>query len=192
MSNEYNYAEDLKQAVETLRKGGVILYPTDTIWGLGCDASNSDAIKRIYEIKKRQQEKSLILLVDGIASLERCVGEIPEAAEQLIEAAVNPLTIIYDAAVGVDANAVADDGSVAVRITNEKFSNDLCRRFRRPIVSTSANISNSPAPRNFSEISQEIIDSVDYVVRFRQEDMALENASNIIKVSNSNEIKIIR
>lgn len=187
-----DYRTDIRNCVETMRKGGVILYPTDTIWGLGCDARNAEAVKRIFNIKKRMSDKSMLLLVDSISSLERIVTDIPEAAEQLIDVAVNPLTIIYDHAIPFPEGVTAADGSVGVRITKEKFSNSLCKALRSPLISTSANVSGQKTPRCFSEITQDIIDQVDYVVKYRQDDSDKPSPSNIIKVTSSNVIKIIR
>lgn len=185
-------ADDLKNAIETLQQGGLILYPTDTVWGIGCDATNADAVKRIYDLKKRADSKSMLVLVSSEAELERCVMTVPDAAVMLIEAAVNPLTIIYDRPVGMAENLVAEDGSLGIRITKEAFSNALCRRFRKPIVSTSANISNHKTPANFSQIEREIIEGVDYVVRYRQTDTSSKKSSDIIQVHDNGMIKVIR
>lgn len=185
-------ADDLKNAIETLQQGGLILYPTDTVWGIGCDATNADAVKRIYDLKKRADSKSMLVLVSSEAELERCVMTVPEAAVMLIDAAVNPLTIIYDRPVGMAENLVAEDGSLGIRITKEAFSNALCRRFRKPIVSTSANISNHKTPANFSQIEREIIEGVDYVVRYRQTDTSSKKSSDIIQVHDNGMIKVIR
>lgn len=184
--------EDIDKALETLRKGGIILYPTDTIWGLGCDATNSDAVKRIYEIKNRIDSKSMLALVDGIPMLERYVEEVPEIAYQLINVAINPLTIIYDNAIGLAGNLTAKDGSIGLRITQEDFSNRLCRMFRKPIVSTSANISGEKSPKNFAEINDKIKNAVDYIVKYRQDDTTESKPSNIIKVKTDGEFTIIR
>lgn len=175
-----------------MKKGGIILYPTDTVWGIGCDATNPDAVKKIYALKQREESKSMLVLVDGEAMLERTVNDIPEVAWQLIEAAVDPLTIIYDHPHGVAPNLLADDGSLGIRVTEERYSNELCRRLRRPIVSTSANISGKKAPAVFSQISQEIIDGVDYVAEYRREETGNPSPSNIIKVSDGGLIKVIR
>lgn len=183
---------DLDKAVETLRAGGVILYPTDTVWGLGCDATNAEAVEKIYKIKKRADAKAMLCLVDSIAMLDRFVDYVPEAAEQLIEVAVNPLTIIYDKPEGVAENLCAPDGSLGIRITGEAFSAALCRRLRRPIVSTSANISGAKTPQIFTEIAHEIVDAADYVVEFRRDDTSRSRPSNIIKVSGQNIVKVIR
>lgn len=184
--------EDIKAALEVLQKGGVILYPTDTIWGIGCDACNEDAVKRVYEIKKRIDSKSMLVLMENAALLERYVTEVPEIAYDLIELTDKPLTIIFDGARALAKNLIAEDGSIGIRITTEKFSSELIRRFKRPIVSTSANISGKPSPACFDEIDQEIIDAVDYVVKYRQDDTQKAVPSSIMKLGRGGEIKIIR
>lgn len=185
-------SEDMAAALEVLKKGGIILYPTDTVWGIGCDATNAEAVKKIYELKQRTDSKSMLALVGSAGELQQTVETVPEAAWMLIDAAVNPLTIIYDRPRGLAANLLAEDGSAGIRITAEVFSSTLCRRLRRPLVSTSANISGNKTPRTFSEISKEIIEGVDYVVKYRRDDNTRHTASNIIKVSDSGVIKIIR
>jgi len=184
--------EDIKAALAVLQKGGVILYPTDTIWGLGCDAGNEEAVKRIYDIKNRIDSKSMLVLMENAALLERYVLEVPEVAYDLIELSDKPLTIIYDGAKNLAKNLIAEDGSIGIRLTTEAFSSDLIRRFKRPIVSTSANISGKPSPACFDEIEQEIIDAVDYVVKYRQDDVQKAVPSGIIKLGRGGEIKIIR
>lgn len=184
--------EDIKAALEVLQKGGVIIYPTDTIWGIGCDAVNDEAVKRVYEIKKRVDSKSMLVLMENAALLDRYVDEVPEIAFDLIEVSDKPLTIIYEGAKNLAKSLVADDGSIGIRITTEEFSSALIRRFKRPIVSTSANISGKPSPAFFDEIEQEVLDAVDYVVKFRQEDRQKAAPSSIIKLGRSGEIKIIR
>lgn len=186
------FEEDIKAAVATLKKGGVILYPTDTVWGIGCDATNPEAVKRIYELKHRADSKSMLVLVDGEGMLDRTVRDIPDVAWQLIEAAVEPLTIIYDHPEGVAQNLLADDGSLGIRITGERYSAELCRRLRRPIVSTSANISGEKAPAIYSEISDEICQGCDYVAEYRRDDNNPARPSNIIKVSEGGLFKVIR
>lgn len=189
-------AEDVRRAVDVLKKGGVILYPTDTIWGLGCDATNSKAVKRIFEIKRRSDSKALITLVDSVASLERTVADIPDVGYQLIDVAVTPTTIVYDAALpgAVAPELCAEDGSLGVRITGEAVSAAICRGLRRPLVSTSANISGEAAPRCFNEISKEILDAVDYVCTSRREETAAAGArpSSVIRLGAGGLIKIIR
>lgn len=184
--------DDIKKAAQVLYEGGIILYPTDTIWGIGCDATNEDAVKKVFEIKKRIDSKALIVLTDSPVKLEYYVREVPDIAWDLIELSDKPLTIIYDNARNVAPNLIADDGSLAIRITNEKFSHELCKRFRKAIVSTSANISGMPSPQNFDEISDEIKNSVDYIVNFRQNEINKAKPSSIIKLSANGCVKIIR
>lgn len=185
-------ASDMAKAIEVLKAGGVILYPTDTVWGIGCDATNAEAVKKIYEIKRREDSKSMLVLVGSIGELQSRVNQIPDAAWMLLEAAVNPLTIIYDQPIGMAPNLLAEDGSLGIRISNDFFSRTMCQRLRRPIVSTSANISGEKTPKCFSEISKEIIDAVDYVVEFRQNDTQCSKPSNIIKVKDNGVITVIR
>ena len=184
--------DDLKEAVRVMKEGGIILYPTDTVWGIGCDATNAEAIDRIYRLKRRADSKSMLALVGSEGMLQRFVKEVPDIAWQLIDAAVNPMTIIYDDARGVAGNLTAEDGSLGIRITVERFSRALCDRMRGPVVSTSANISGMPTPHTFREISQEIKDGVDYVCRYRQNDNSEATPSNIIKVTRGNVVKVIR
>lgn len=184
--------EDIKAAIDVLQKGGIILYPTDTIWGIGCDACNEEAVKRIYTIKNRVDSKSMLVLLENAALLDRYVDEVPEIAFDLIDLTDKPLTIIYDGAKNLAKNLVAEDGSIGIRITSEVFSSELIRRFKRPIVSTSANISGKQSPSCFDEIDQEIIEAVDYVVKFRQDDMQKAVPSGIMKLGKGGEIKIIR
>ncbi len=185
-------SDDIKQACETMQRGGVILYPTDTIWGIGCDATNEEAVRRIYEIKRRVDSKALIVLTDSEAKVEFYISEVPDTAWQLIDVAVKPLTLIYPGARSLAPNLLAEDGSVAIRITREKFSQQLCRQFRKAIVSTSANISGQPAPRNFAEISDEIKNAVDYIVESRRQEREEAQPSSIIKLESNGVIKIIR
>lgn len=186
------FQEDIREAVKVLREGGIILYPTDTVWGIGCDATNPEAVAKIYALKQRAESKSMLVLVDGEAALERVVEEVPDVAWQLIEAAVNPLTIIYDKGKGVAENLLAPDGSLGVRITAEEYSAELCKRLRRPLVSTSANISGKKAPSVFSQISPEILNGVDYVAHFKREETSAPAPSNIIKVGSGGLVKVIR
>lgn len=184
--------QDIKKALDVLRNGGVILYPTDTIWGLGCDAENEDAVKRIYEIKKRADSKSMLVLIDSPLRLEMYVTEVPEIAWDLLEESDKPLTIIYSDAKNFAKNLIAEDGSMGIRMVKEKFCNQLISRLQKPLVSTSANISGSPSPAKFDDISQEIIDAVDYVVEYRQDNLSEAKASSIIKLSAGGLFKIIR
>lgn len=186
------YRDDIRQALEVLNAGGVILYPTDTIWGVGCDATNAEAVKRVYEIKRRSDAKALITLIDSEAKLQFYVQEVPEVAWDLLDVADRPLTIIYDGARNLAPNLLAEDGSVGIRVTHEEFSRNLCMRFKRAIVSTSANVSGEPAPRSFADISPEILAAVDYVCTSRREEKHTPPASNIIKLGASGEVKVIR
>lgn len=189
---QISFEEDINKAVDALRKGGVILYPTDTIWGLGCDATNPDAVARLYSIKKQSEGKACLSLVDSPAMLERYLDEFPDAADMLIEAAVAPLTIIFDSPKGLAPELLSEDGSAAFRITSEKFSKELCRRFRKPVVSTSANFNGLPSPASFSEIDDKLLDAVDYTALTGRENSGGCKPSEIIKVRNNGEIKIIR
>jgi L-threonylcarbamoyladenylate synthase len=184
--------EDLKTALQVLRNGGVILYPTDTIWGIGCDATNPDAVQRIFDLKQRTDSRSMLVLLENPNMLNTYVKEVPEVAWQLIEVTDKPLTIVYPGARNLAPNLVAADGSIGIRITTETFTEHLIQQFRRPIVSTSANLSGEPSPQNFSEIREEIISAVDYVVKYRQEDSAKTIHSSIIKLGTGGEIQIIR
>lgn len=192
-SQEAGYDEaDLKEALRIMKEGGIILYPTDTVWGIGCDARNEEAVKRIYQLKQRADSKSMLVLVGSEGMLQRTVKDVPEIAWQLIDVAVNPITIIYDHPVGVAENLKAEDGSLGIRITDEKFSRRLCERMRGPIVSTSANVSGKPTPSTFAEISSQIKNGVDYVCKYRQKDKASARPSNIIKITRENIVKVIR
>lgn len=187
-----DYTDDIRRACDTMKKGGIILYPTDTVWGIGCDATNSDAVKKIFALKQRSDSKSMITLVGDMAALDRVAGNVPEAAEQLIEVSDRPVTIVYDHGYGVASELLASDGSIGVRVTNERFSNMLCKVMRRPIVSTSANISGAPTPSTFSEISPEIINGVDYVCASRRHEDKPSRPSLVIKISENGVFKILR
>ena len=184
--------EDIRKACEVLNRGGVILYPTDTIWGIGCDATNEEAVKRVYEIKKRADNKAMLVLVDNAVKVDFYVNQAPEVAFDLIELTTKPLTIIYDDAKNLAPNLIAEDGSVGIRVTSEEFSNQLCFRFRKAIVSTSANVSGESSPRTFSEISEEIKQAVDYVVQSRQQEKTASKSSSIIKLGKGGQVKVIR
>lgn len=184
--------DEIKNAVEVLRKGGVILYPTDTVWGIGCDATNAEAVKRVYEIKKRADSKALICLVDSESRLCRYVRNVADVTWDMIELSTKPLTVIFDKATGLAENLLAEDGSVGIRVTREEFSKELCFRFQKPIVSTSANISGEPTAMTFDEIDDEIKNAVDYVVRYNQRCKEKHMPSSIIKISASGEFTIIR
>lgn len=184
--------EEIRKAVEILRNGGVILYPTDTVWGLGCDGTNENAVKRIFEIKKREDAKAMLVLVDNSARIQSYVDEVPEIAWDLIEMTEKPLTIIYPDAKNLANNLIAEDKSIGIRVTSEIFSKSLCLMFRKPIVSTSANVSGEPAPSNFSQITEEIKSAVDYIVNFRQDETSKPKPSSIIKLGKGNVFKLIR
>ena len=175
-----------------MNEGGVILYPTDTIWGIGCDATNEEAVRRVYQIKQRSDSKAMLVLVDSPVKVDFYVQDVPEVAWDLIEVADKPLTIIYSGARNLASNLIAEDGSVGLRVTNEEFSKRLCQQFRKAIVSTSANISGQPSPANYSEITEELKSMVDYVVGYRQEEMGHPKPSSIIKLDKGGVIKIIR
>lgn len=195
--------QDIKNAVEVLRKGGVILYPTDTVWGIGCDATNEEAVKRVYDIKQRDDSKAMICLVDSDARLQRYVRQVPDVAWQLIDSlkgvsddsvaeTARPTTLILDGAVNLAKNLVAEDGSIALRITNESFSKELCYRFQKALVSTSANISGEPAAQNYCDIDPRIIEAVDYVCWSRRQEHKPHRPSSIIRLRENGEVTVIR
>ena len=188
--------EDIRNAVETMRKGGVILYPTDTVWGIGCDATNAEAVKRVYGIKQRDDSKALICLVDSDARMQRYFRNVPEVAWQLIDSLKDtdgkPTTLILDGAINLAENLIAEDGSVGIRITNEPFSKELCYRFQKAIVSTSANISGEPAAQNYGDIDPRILEAVDYVCWSRRQEHKPHTPSSIIKLKENGEVTVIR
>ncbi len=184
--------EEVKKAVQVMREGGIILYPTDTVWGIGCDATNAEAVKKIYELKRRADSKSMLCLCDSMARVSQYVKEIPDIAYDLAELAEKPLTIIYPEAVNLAPNLIAEDGSVGLRITSEKFSKYLCGALRKPVVSTSANISGEPAAAVFSEISEEIKSGVDYIVNYRRTDREKKQPSGIIKLEKNGTFVLLR
>ncbi len=187
-------ADDVKAAVDTLRRGGVLVYPTDTIWGIGCDATNEQAVRRIFAIKHRDDHKALITLVHSIAMLERTVDGIPDVAYELLDAAVDPLTIVYDHGRGVAPALMGEDGSLGVRITTEAVSAAICRQLGRPLVSTSANVSGSPAPLCFAQITPEILDAVDYVCTSRRDEPCLASVkpSTVMRLHEDGSFQILR
>lgn len=184
--------DEIRKACEVMRNGGVILYPTDTVWGIGCDATNEEAVKRVFEIKRRADSKAMLVLVDSPVKVESYVEDVPEVAWDLMEMTDKPLTIIYDGAKNLAPNLIAADGTVGIRVTAEEFSKQLCFAFRKPVVSTSANISGQPSPAVFSEISDEIKQAVDYVVDCRRNERGHSKPSSIIKLGKGGEVKIIR
>ncbi len=186
------FKDDLERAAETLLAGGLLLYPTDTVWGIGCDATRSDAVRRVFELKQRDDAKALITLLGNESFLPRYVDEVPEVAWQLIEYSTKPLTIVYDRGRNLAPELMAADGSVGIRVTREAFSAALCNRIRRPLVSTSANISGRPAPRCFSEIDPQIVAGVDYVAEYRRDDCRKAEPSSVMRLSADGLFKIIR
>lgn len=185
-------SDDIKAAVECMRKGGVILYPTDTVWGIGCDATNAEAVAKIYKIKRREESKAMICLVDSDNRIQRYVRNVPDVAWDVMNLATSPTTVILDGADGLASNLIAEDGSIAMRITQEEFSKELCYRMQKPVVSTSANISGEPTAQNYSDISEEIINSVDYVCKSRRNEHQPHKPSSIIKLKSNGEVTIIR
>ena len=184
--------EEIKKACQVMRDGGVIHYPTDTIWGIGCDATNPEAVRRVYDIKQRIDSKALLVLVDSPVKVDFYVSDVPEIAWDLLEVAEKPLTIIYSGARNLAPNLLAEDGSVGIRVTREAFSQRLCQQFRKAIVSTSANVSGQPSPASFADISEEIKSAVDYIVDFRREEKIAASPSSIIKLGQGGLIQIIR
>lgn len=184
--------DEVNKALEVLQAGGLILYPTDTIWGIGCDATNPEAVEKIFRLKGRDAGKSLIVLLDTENKLESYVQEVPAIAYDLIEYAENPLTIIYSNAKNLAPNVIHQDGSIGIRVVKHQFCQSLIQRFRKPIVSTSANISGEPSPANFQEISDEIISRVDYVVQLEQLDLSQKKASTIMKIEPDGRFAFIR
>ncbi|MBO4268572.1 MAG: threonylcarbamoyl-AMP synthase [Bacteroidaceae bacterium] len=186
------YADDVRRAVEVMRAGGIILYPTDTIWGIGCDASDSAAVRRIFGLKRRADSKSMLSLIDSDAKLGYYVPDIPDVAYDLMDLAEKPLTIIYDNVRHLAPELLADDGSAGIRVTKEAFSRELCRRMGGAVVSTSANISGASSPANFSEIPEEIKNGVDYIVEYRRDEQTRFAASGIVKLGSGGLVKVIR
>ncbi|MBS1763496.1 MAG: threonylcarbamoyl-AMP synthase [Bacteroidetes bacterium] len=188
----YDFSEDIRCCIEVLKKGGLILYPTDTIWGIGCDATNSEAIKKIYQLKKRDASQSLISLVCDERMLNRVVKDVPAVAWDIIEYSEKPITIIYDEIHWIAPEAIAANGSAAIRMIKDEFCNKLIYKFNKPLISTSANISGEPAPSNFNDISKDIKNGVDYIVGYRQREKVKHTASSIIRLKNDGEVAVIR
>lgn len=186
------YSKDIESAIQVLKNGGIILYPTDTVWGIGCDATNSIAVSKIFLIKQRDDNKSMLVLMSHIDQLGKYVKEIPPMAADLIEFATKPLTIIYPGAVNFTQNLVGDDGSIGIRVVSDDFCRDLINKFGKPIVSTSANISGDPTPANYSEIDERVVNGVDYVVNWRKDDLSNTSPSGIIKLGLKGEVQVIR
>lgn len=183
---------EVSQVAALLRQGGVVLYPTDTVWGIGCDATNEKAIQRIYDIKRRADNKSLLVLIDSPAHLPRYVEQVPEVAYAILSDSDRPTTIIYEGAYHVASNLLGQDRTLGIRVTSEVFSRSLCEELGHPLVSSSANISGAPTPHFFHEISDEIKDAVDYVVKYRQSDTTPSSPSRILKLGTHGGVEIIR
>lgn len=184
--------EDIRLACETLRRGGIILYPTDTVWGIGCDATNRDAVKRVFEIKHRSDHKAMIVLLGSENQLERYVDTVPEIAYDLVALSDKPLTVVYDKGRNLAPELLGEDGSVGIRVTREEFSRRLCDAFRRPIISTSANLSGTPAPAIYDEISDEIKSQMDYIAVTRREDRTPHAPSGVIRLGSDGTVKVLR
>lgn len=183
---------EIEKTLQVLKDGGVILYPTDTVWGLGCDATNEAAVAKVNEIKGRAADKSLIILLDTDNKLASYVNEIPDVAYELIEYAENPLTIVFSGAKNLAKNVINADGSVGIRIVKHDFCAQLVQRFRKPIVSTSANISGEPTPKFFDDISEEVKSAVDLIVDLEQDDRTVKKPSTIVKLGPSGQFEFIR
>lgn len=190
--SKIDFSRDIEKSIEVLKKGGVILYPTDTIWGIGCDATNTEAVERVFEIKQRDESKSLIVLLASDGQLQRYVSDVPDVAWDILDLSEKPTTVIFSNSYNLSAKAVAEDGSVGIRITKDEFCKTLIRKLNKPLISTSANVSGQKTPGNFSEISPEILRSVDYVVEHRQDERKSSAPSTIIKVGKGGLIDIIR
>ncbi len=184
--------DEVAKAFKIVQEGGIILYPTDTIWGIGCDAANTEAVQRIYRLKQRDEAKSMIILLDSDNKLQSYISEVPDIAYDLIEFAENPLTLVMPGAKNLSPAIINSDGTVGIRVTSHPFCQQLIQRLRRPLVSTSANISGKPSPQYFSQIEQEIIDGVDYVVDIDQHSMEIKNPSTIMKLSPNGTFEFIR
>lgn len=184
--------DDIKKCLEVLKNGGIILYPTDTIWGLGCDATNKTAVDKIYQLKQRFDNQKMLVLVNTDAMIERYVDDVPEVAFQIIDCAEKPLTIIYENGKNLAENLLGENRSIGIRITKEPFTQKLIERLRKPIVSTSANIHNANSPANFKQVSDVIKQGVDYVVSYRQNDMTEHKPSSLMQIKPSGEFKILR
>lgn len=183
--------QEVHKAFEVIQNGGIILYPTDTVWGIGCDATNADAVKKIYALKQREESKSMIVLMNGEKMMHNVFKEIPEVAWQILDLSEKPTTLILDNPKNIATNIIAEDNTLGVRLVKEPFCFKLMERMKKPLVSTSANISEMPTPKSFKEIAPEILNGVDYVVNLYQEKIC-DKPSTIIKLTNDNQVKIIR
>lgn len=186
-----NIEQEVRNCLDILKKGGIILYPTDTVWGIGCDATNGDAVDKVFQLKKREESKALICLVSNFKMLEQYVEEVPEIAYDLLKHSKNPTTIIYDKPIRVAENLISDDDTLGIRVVRDTFCSDLIKKMKRPLVSTSANISGQPTPQSFDQISPQILKGVDYVVNLQRSKKS-PRPSAIIKLSNDGQVKVIR
>jgi len=184
--------DEVAKALKVIQEGGIILYPTDTIWGLGCDATNTDAVKKIFALKQRDEAKSMIILLDTENKLESYIQEVPSIAYDLIEYAENPLTLVMPGAKNISPALMAADGSVGIRVAKHDFCQQLIQRLRKPLVSTSANISGKPSPQTFDEIDQEIINGVDYIVDLEQHNTGNKKPSTIMRLNPDGQFEFIR
>lgn len=189
---DINYQKEVERAVNTINTGGTIVYPTDTIWGIGCDATNPDAVEKVHQIKKRPSNKSFIVLLENDIHLHRYIKNIPDVAWDLLENITKPTTIIYSEGKNLAPLVLSEDGSVAIRIVQDQFCKDVIRKLNKPIVSTSANFSDSPAPQNFYEIDPKILEAADYVINLRQTETVKNIQSTIIKLELNGEISFVR
>ena len=183
--------DEINSALKVLKQGGIILYPTDTVWGIGCDATNYEAVEKVFKLKQRAESKAMICLVNDFKMLNQYIEDVPEVAYDILKFARKPTTVIYDNPIRVAENLIGTDNSLAIRVSKDKFSNDLAKRFRKPIVSTSANISGEKTPESFAKISPEILEGVDYIVNL-QKNKKSAKPSTIIKLSNDGKVKVIR
>ncbi|MGM5629268.1 L-threonylcarbamoyladenylate synthase [Apibacter raozihei] len=181
----------MERAVEVLKQGGIILYPTDTIWGIGCDATNEEAVNKIYKLKNREKGKNLILLVENERRLQNIV-EVPTLAWDLIDMSEKPLTIVYDNPKNLPPNLISENNTIGIRLTKDEFCKKLISKLNKPLVSTSANLSGQPSPEKFDSISSKILEGVDYIINLRREEKSLYPGSSVIQLSVDGKIKIIR
>ena len=184
--------DEVAKALKVIQDGGIILYPTDTIWGIGCDATNTEAVKKIFHLKQRDEAKSMIILLDSDNKLPSYITEVPDLAYDLIEYAENPLTLIMPGARNISPALIAADGSVGIRVSSHPFCQQLIQRMRKPLVSTSANISGKPSPQYFSQVDEAVINGVDYVVDIDQESKEIRNPSTIMRLLPNGQFEFIR
>ncbi|MCM4154563.1 L-threonylcarbamoyladenylate synthase [Gramella sp. AN32] len=185
------FDQEIWNCIDVLKRGGIILYPTDTVWGIGCDATNADAVDKVFALKKRQENKALICLVSNFKMLEQYVENVPETAYDILKYATKPTTIIYDQPYHIAENLVSDDNTLGIRVVRDTFCSGLIKKLKKPIVSTSANISSQPTPQSFDQITPQILKGVDYVVNLDRSKKS-PKPSAIIKLSNDGQVKVIR